>query len=648
MSLASTDTRRRLAWTLAGLGLAILVHAPRLPLWILLFAVLAAAWRWTVESRRWPLPGRAVRLLIALIGFFSILISYRTINGLEAGTALLVAMAALKLSETRRRRDFAVLALISYFLVLSGLLYDQSVLRSVYLLMTAWVITAALLQITHSSPALVGGAALRMSGRLLLQALPIMVALYLLFPRVPGPFWGLPATGGVSGLAEEMSPGDISDLTLSDDPAFRVKFTEGMPSPSKLYWRGPVLHRFDGRKWTGVGRQRLATPTTISRRGDAVSYRMTVLPHRRHWLLALDMPTRWPEKRGYLTRDYQLISDKAITRPTTIEVVSHPEYQTTTEPTPGIRRDYTSLPAERNPLTLELAQRLRDQFPEDDALIQNILSMFRDQEFFYTLEPPKLDFDAVDDFLFDTRRGFCGHYASAFTVLMRAAGVPARVVTGYQGGEYNPLGGYLIVRQSDAHAWSEVWLAGRGWVRVDPTAAVAPERIENGTLEVTTAESGLIGAGGEWFHRVALAWDTMSNYWNEWVLQYGPDSQNMLLDRLGLPGGDWRQLTTVLGVVLAILLVALSAFLGWQFRPHGSDPAAQLYARLCRKLASRQLDRQAHEGPLQYAARVCAARPDLDPKLHEIVALYARLRYEPQPEDEDLARFRLAIRQFNP
>jgi hypothetical protein len=307
------------------------------------------------------------------------------------------------------------------------------------------------------------------------------------------------------------------------------------------------------------------------------------------------------------------------------------------------------LPEDRNPRSKALAEQLRSQHPEDEAFIRAVLAKFRDEQYFYTLEPPRLAPDSIDDFLFNTRRGFCEHFAAAFTVLARAAGVPARVVTGYQGGEVNSMGGYLIVRQSDAHAWSEVWLDGRGWVRIDPTAAVSPERIERG-IEAAMGEDepvpGRFVRRSTLLTQARLAWDTVNTFWNDQIVEFGATQQRSLLQRLGVDDADWRELGIALVIVMAAFFIVLSLYLAWQFRPRAQDPVAQVYFQLCRKLARRHLARAPHEGPNDYMSRIARLKPDLAAPLAEVRTLYISLRYGPEPMTTQLSRLKFLVNQL--
>lgn len=644
------DPTQRLLWVVGALALALLPHVANVPIWIVLFAAVTAAWRIAAQVRGWRLPPKWLRIVVVVLAVVSVLAGYRTLNGLEAGTALLVLMAASKLLETKDRRDLTVLLFISFVLLFAALLYEQGLMQLPYMLVAVWLLTATLMRVHQTTSRMPMREALRMTAKMLLLSVPVAVAFFLLFPRLPGQFWALPArAGATSGISDEISPGDVSELSLSSSIAFRATFTGTPPPPAaERYWRGVVLHDFDGRTWRRT-RGRFSTPPTVEPAGQEYDYRITLEPNNRNWLFALDLPTRWPATRAFQSYDFQLLSAETISSPTSYRVRSHTQYTMTSE-LPMMQRNMdTALPGERNPRTRELARTLRAEHPDTVEFVQAVLQKFRNEEYFYTLEPPRLEADSVDDFLFNTRRGFCEHFASAFTALMRAGGVPARIVAGYQGGQYNPMGDYLIVRQSDAHAWSEVWIEGRGWVRVDPTAAVAPERIEQG-LDAAVPENepvpGRMFGGNRMVLNLQLAWDALNSAWQNNVVEYDDTLQRSLFSSLGFDDVDWRSLGLLLAASLAVFFVALSGWLAWRFKPRMQDPAAQAYAQLCRKLGSRNLPRRPHEGPVDYLTRVGAARPELRADLDELRALYVSLRYGPLPMPAQLSRFRFLVNRL--
>lgn len=643
-----TPFGRKLIWVSAGLVLAITPHIPHIAIWILVLAGLAITLRIVAEIKHWQLPPKWLRIVIAFGALFGVLSTYRTLNGIEAGTALLVVMAGMKLMETRTLRDLTVIVFLAYFALFSAFLYSQELLRLPYLLATVWLLTATLMRIHQTTLSMPAREAMTLTGTMLLQAVPLAILFFILFPRLPGNFWAIPARSqAITGLDDEVSPGDVSELSVSGEIAFRAKFTGDLPPPRERYWRGPVLHDFDGRTW----RQPMTFFIPQERRvvGDTYRYRLTLEPHQRPWIFALELATQWPDS-ARLTSDLQLVSKRgAISTLTSFDLQSATNYRIA-GPLPSRMRDaYLRLPADRNPRSHALARQLRQRAESDAAFVDATLAMFRREEYFYTLEPPRLERDSVDDFLFNTRRGFCEHFASAFTMLARAAGIPARLVTGYHGGEFNPMGGYLIVRQSDAHAWSEVWLEGRGWTRVDPTAAVAPERIERGLDAAMSANEPVPGRllrNTPFLADLRLAWDAANTFWNDQIVEYSADQQRWLASRLGISTLSGRTLGITLVIVLVAFFAILSAYLAWRFRTKARDPVVQVYEQLCRKLAREDLPKHAHEGPQAYLERVASQRPNLARELDEAKRIYVDLRYGPSPMPSNLSRLKHLVNQI--
>jgi transglutaminase-like putative cysteine protease len=622
---------------LAVLAIVLAPHWPRLPLWEELLVPGILLWRLAATLRQWrPLP-RWAKVLVTFGAFGAVFVYFQgNISGQIPGVALLTVMSCLKLTEMSRRRDVMVMVLLQYFILITHFLFSQEIWTIAYLLFCAVLITGLLVEANHPDGALPLRTSLRQGGRLILHSLPLMAVLFVLFPRIPGPLWGLPTDAGASrsGLGEEMTPDAIQKLIESDAPAFRVSFDGPVPAPEEMYWRGPVLWAFDGRSWKSGTRPAAVTMPSTEVDGPEYRYEMTMEPQRRPWLLALDLPERGSlPSDASLNMDYTAVARDDIKERRLYKLVSHPRSHLQQELPPNLRQELLALPLGRNPRTLTLARQWRAQGLDDAGIVKAALNMFRSKEFYYTLEPPPLGADGIDDFLFNTRRGFCEHYSSSFTVLMRAAGIPARVVTGYQGGALNQYGDYYLVRQSDAHAWSEVWMEGRGWVRVDPTAAVAPQRIER-SLGTALEGGGELDARRHSFHLGALLearWDWANEVWNRWVLGYGPDLQQAVLARLGLV--EWSDMILALTVAIVVVLGLLSLSLARQFLPQREpDPVLQQWRKLRKRLARAGFEQRAGEGPQDFARRVIAGRPDLASAMDQICALYLRLRYLEQPD----------------
>jgi transglutaminase-like putative cysteine protease len=636
-----------LPWTLAALVFSLAPHVAYLPWWITMAFLLCGVWRYSIEKRRRPIPSTWFRALLALLCFLGVLATYSTISGVGPGSALLAVMAALKVLETRKRRDQFVLLFISIFLIMSSLLREQYLwslpylVGAVFLIMTAWLrVSSATGERLNRSFAI--------SGRLVMYAVPLAVAMWLFFPRIATPFWAVPMDTGTasSGISDTMSPGDISSLSLSDEVAFRVTFRDEIPQPRDRYWRGIVLTIFNGRTWTGNDPyQGARVHEQVVEIGRPVEYEITLEPTRQHWVFALDMPVSWSLERTFIGPQQQLARARPIDQRVAYEAVSYLDYRTDVALTQFAREFYQRVPAESNRRTQELARQLRAEAGSDVAYIEAVLRRFNQQDYYYTLEPPPLGSNSVDRFLFDTRQGFCEHYASAFAVLMRAAGIPARVVLGYQGGEVNPMGGHMIVRQSDAHAWNEVWLEGVGWRRVDPTAAVAPERIEvgrSGSMFDGVAASWGFDAPSLWIYQVEMYMDALNAKWNEWVLGYGPENQDRFMQWLGMDDPDWRKMMlTMIAVVIGIVLL-ISLLLALRYRPPKRDRAALLYEKFVRKSG---IEVATGETPAGFAARLRAETRMSPAAVAAVTDSYLEARYGP-PDSASLQRLEAAIRQL--
>jgi len=640
----------RVLWLATALTLVLLPHVARIPAWISAVFVLSAGWRVAAALGRARPPGRALRFALSVAVVAGVGATFGTVLGRNAGVALLVALAGMKVLETRTLRDAFVLLFLGYFLVVTNFLYSQSIPTGLYMLVVVLVLTGALSAINGTGERVHPALRLRHAGVLLVQAVPLMLALFVLFPRVSGPLWGLPedAHSAVSGLGDTMSPGRISQLGLSDEVAFRVDFAGRPPPPSRLYWRGPVLTHTDGETWSAAETETGAGAPVDAPPGRPVEYAVTLEPHQERWLFALELPVTVPPG-ARMSADARLLAAKPVRERVRYELRSDPTLRPQRAEPPALR-DALRLPDGRHPRARDLARRWRRETGAvDRALVDRALAYFGEEAFYYTLRPPLLSGDTVDEFLFGTRRGFCEHYAAAFAVLMRAGGVPARVVTGYQGGEMNPLGDYLIVRQRDAHAWVEVWLEGQGWLRVDPTAAVSPDRIEIGIDAAIPPRLGVAGiqlpqsdaVRGLW-RRLRHTWDSINNAWNLWVLGYGPDRQQRFLDRLGLDAEDWRELALVLSACVAALLAVVGL---WVLRPRREeDRVLRDWQRFCAKLAARGVRRRPGEGPVDFCARAVRARPRAAREVRRITELYVRLRYG--DGDADPRELRRAVAGF--
>ena len=592
-------------------------------------------WRLVAAYRPALLPGRGLRILLTLAAAGLVVSVYPLLIGLQAKLALLSLMLLMKLLECRSRRDLMLVVFLCYFTLVTHFLLEQSPGLVLYVLLVVVALTAQLVNHARHRPLVQPWRAYRSATVLLLQALPVMIALFFLFPRFAGPLWnlGLDNSTGKTGLSDRIEPGSISNLIRSRAVAFRVDFDSAAPPPRQRYWRGPVLWQTDGYRWN---RAPYLQPgeVTYQSRGEPVVYQVTLEPSNHDWLFALDLPAKLPPD-ATLRPDFQLLGKGIKHRRYRYQMTSQLDYNTGAL-SERERQLGLQLPANITPRMRQLVSQWQQPADGDAALVNRALTYFREQPFYYTLNPPQVLTNPADQFLFDTRRGFCEHYATSFTLLMRLGGIPARVVTGYQGGEINPMGDYLIVRQSDAHAWSEVWLQGRGWVRIDPTAAVAPTRIEQpfdyaldenlgegAPLVFQLGDRSLLSGA---LRQLRLGIDAANAGWHRWVLGYSQEQQRRLLAQLGMEKLSLIQLALGMGVVVMLLLAGLMIGLRRLGR-QPVDPLLRLYQRFCQRLARIGIVRPGYEGPLDFARRIRRRRPDLAPAAEQILERYTRLRY---------------------
>jgi transglutaminase-like putative cysteine protease len=646
-------------WLLAALFMVLLPHLIRMPLVLSLACVAVFGWRLAHELKGWSLPRRALRWAITLIAFAAVAALFKTVVGRDAGVALLSVMLCLKLLELRTLRDAMVTLYLGYFLVIGGFLFSQSIYNGAYLLIVVVLLTAALIALNHpQSSATNSRYYLRYAGQLILQAFPIMVVMFLLFPRLNAPLWSMPlGASGKTGLSDQIRMGTISSLAESQEVAFRVEFDGPIPDADQLYWRGPVLWHTDGRLWERMPYQaQLGSVPPYEQRSEAIEYIVTLEGGGYNWLFSLDLPTAMPqglEEPPFIHSDFQLLSKGPILTKQRYTLRSSLNYRTGN----AKRWEMTnalSLPEGVNSQTVALGQGWRSEGLGHQQIVERALSYYRTNDFYYSRRPPLLDVDPVDDFLFNTRRGFCEHYATSFVTLMRAAGVPARVVTGYQGGESNNLGDYLIVRQSNAHAWAEVWLEESGWTRVDPTSNIPIERVEDDIdtqrftttdLLSTVAQSKQFNLFSRSFLRMRQLWDSVNHGWNQWVLGFDREQQDRLLRALGIKDMSWQNLLFLLVVLLVLLVAAISAIVLLR-RPRQSDPVQRHYQRFCARLAKLGTVRGLNEGPLDFAQRACKEQPKYCDQINAVTRLYTAMRYRQQASTTKLSVLKQAVRQL--
>ena len=639
-------SRHGTLWILIGFAVAVAPLLRYLPLWLAAVGLITMVWRVQIFRARWKAPGRGLKLALVILGGAGLLLSFGRFDGLEPMVSLLVIAYALKLLEMHGKRDALVAVYLGFFVAISQCLFDQGFTTALMVLAGLVAVAAGLAGINQRD--LHGRAArpLTCAATLVAQALPLMLVVFLVMPRL-GPLWDVPTPGrsAVIGMGDTVGPGDITRLSRSAGIAFRVRFDGAIPPRGQLYWRGLTLSEFDGRRWSRSqpgeplhwpGSTRASPLAGVAKAGATSDYAVTLERTGTHWLYALAVPE--PLATGtVLMPDFTLVNRAPVHARMAYRARAwHEATMDAAGLSPARRCLETRLPPGSNPRTLATARAWAREAATPEALVNRILGLFN-REFIYTLEPARLGPQGVDDFLWNTREGFCEHFASAFVFFMRAAGVPARVVVGYQGGELHPEGGYLIVRHYDAHAWAEVWFDGRGWVPVDPTAAVAPERIRMSLVDMFAAEDGLFADSPfslvrfrdvGWINELRLRLDTLEYAWGRWVLGYDDIQLDFLAWLLGRV--DAVRMALLLLVAGLVALAPALVFALWPSRRPPVDPVDREYLRFCARMARLGVARREGEGVRSFADRAARAHPELAASIYAISRAYEGARYGPR------------------
>ena len=666
MSTLQQIPRNALVWIIISLFALVAPHASRLPIWILALYAVAVIWRLQVHRGRWSFPGRWVKVVMILSGFVGIYASYGSFVGLEPTVALLLIAFALKLLELSHRKDAYVLLFLGYFICLTQFLFSQDLLVTLYALVSVTVVTTALVAIHRPGEHQFKLGTLRVASVMLLQALPLMIVLFFLFPRF-GPLWTVPIKNHTAktGMSDFMKPGDVASLSQSADVAFRVKFDGEIPVKSALYWRGLVLSRIEQGVWSALSFYDLPAnqlrPQEVIIGGEPIRYNVIMEPTQQKWLYGLKY-ARSDTRTVMQTSDFRLFSPTLIETEFMYTVDSWTDVPVEETLSDWRRTTETQLPPTGNAKTRKLSLELREEAGSNAAFVDLVLDRFRVEPYVYTLRPGLLpEQDSIDAFLFQSQRGFCEHYASAFVFMMRAAGVPARVVAGYQGGEINPVNKTVIVHQFDAHAWAEVWLASRGWVRVDPTAAISPLRIEFGLEEAMASEGSFLSTmllsparyrSIPLLNLLRLRYDALTYRWQTWVVGFDSERQfNLLRSFFGETTAKAFAIVLLGSWALVLLPVAISLFRAPDIEP--VRPLAKHYRIFCKRLARLDLIRGAGETPSQFAQRVAEEFPDYAEQLWQITDLYNQLAYADAQRSagnaaQSLQHFARMINRFRP
>jgi protein-glutamine gamma-glutamyltransferase len=634
---------------LCALAVAMAPHAPGLPLWIIAWC--AAMWLYMLVQLKtgWPVPGPVLRHVLAFAGIIGLLATFRVQIGADAFVGLMAVMAAIKPFEMATHRHRMITVLLTYFIIITSLFRSESLWTVLYMFVSVFVTTLALVRINHPRGRFRPG--IFLTARIMAQAIPLMILLFLLFPRLQQGLFSVETPGsGKSGFAEILNPGSISRMAKDPSLAFRANFDGPLPRNRGLYWRGIVFERFNGVQWHPAAFPSFIHPGPRDLSG-AVTYTIVLEPHKSRWLFALDRPVAAPPG-ARLTTGHTLFAGRPVTRRHVYQAVSildpSPEKgENNRIPVPVLVGPGT----DNNPGTRSLARSLAEGISDPQEKLDRILAYFKENRFTYTLAPPLAGAHPVDDFVLKTRQGYCEHYAGALAFMMTVLDVPARVVGGYLGGELNPYGNYITVRQSAAHAWTEVFMPDKGWVRVDPTLVVAPERLEqnpDGSFFYSA------GAGTIPVHkRVVFMLEAANLKWEAWFTGYSFAAQKALIQQLGVDTarGAWKTILVLLSLTLLVLALFFR-FLMHRFYPEKKDPAAEAYTLFCKRLARIGLVRPPNQGPVDFFHQIKTRRPDLAKKARIITNLYIQIRFARSGSENQTKhqtkQLNTYVRQFKP
>ena len=635
-----------------ALVVAIAPHVPGMPLWITFWCFVMWAYMLARLKTGWPLPSVPFRYFLTCVALFGLIATYRFRIGGDAFVGLMALMAAIKPFEMPTHRHKMITLLLTYFIIITSLFRSEALVIVLYMLFSVFVTTTALVRINMPGSSL--AQCRRLSGTILAQAIPLMMILFLVFPRLPDSLFGLQdPISARTGFSDTLAPGNVTALAKDQTPAFWVEFDGKRPNPDQLYWRGIAFEEFDGRAWKPIAKTVAPLRQSPSTENDSLILQTILLaPHNSHWLMALDRPVKGPAW-AVQRRDETLKSRKKINKKTRYKVMSQlfpDRLQSFDAKGPkAIQNKIMTGNGERNPNSRKLALRLNEYTGTTTEKVQNALDYFRQNRFTYSLTPPPLAGpDPIDRFLFDTRQGYCEHFASAFAFLLNGAGIPARVIGGYLGGELNPFGNYLIVRQSYAHAWVEYFDETKGWTRIDPTSAVAPERVltnPDGSSVRTVPGNQTIPL----FARMRFAMETLNLRWESWFTGYSSIEQGAWLKAMGL----LKDSQTRGPVLILFTIIGVSLFTGilvWQFKkkPISSDPVTQIFDELTKKLGQAGLKRKTGQGPEEFKQFCMETRSDLADEIQPIMDLYISLRYKKTCPPDTLNQFESLVKQFKP
>ncbi len=643
-------SQRGLIFLLTSIGLMVLPHVMHVPLPLIGFFFILLGWRLLGVWRPAYLPNQLLVLLLLVTGIGILVLMHQGVFGRDAGTAVFITALGLKLLEIKQRRDLYLITYLAFIVAASQFLYMQSLLMVGYIVLVSISLLATLISMNAASISV--SQSLKVAGRIFLQAVPLMAIMFVFFPRVEAPRWSFLQENNqaMSGLSDVLEPGAISKLGMSGEIVFRAKFDGKIPTHAERYWRGPVFSYTDGKRWRQTKNTHFKRfMDKVSFSGEPYHYQLLMEPQTKNWVFALDMPADFSPPLNS-SGTYQLRTSKTFNQRAEYQLSSYSHYNTGYI-TKTELSDNLQLPGNPDARVQELVAQLGGFDSTPEIFITNLFQHFRKNNFYYTLMPPLMGDQPIETFLFDAQAGFCGHYATAFVYLMRVAGIPARVVGGYQGGSYNKTGSFIEVRQANAHAWAEVWLSGKGWVRYDPTTAIAPERVQHGVnIEQQIANNTVSFSSVQLdsktlalMKRMRSLWSSMDYSWQRWIINY--DRQHQLDFMQGLGIDSLKQMFYWLVGLVGLVTFLLAIYVFRQQAPV-LDKVQIVYAKACQKLMRAGLIKGDNEGAQDFLLRVNEKIPQVAVPFARITALYIQLRYGYKKEERQLAQLKMYVRDF--
>jgi len=656
--------------------LSLAPHINNIPIPFIILNLFTISLFYIADLKLLNLPATLIKVILTFLAIILVPLNFGFHFTQNIATVLLSAMICLKLLEVKNYRDkrnIFIILFLGYFLVCTYFLNSQSLLISLYGLFLIFLITLNLAIYSRAPLTTIPIIPiLSIIGKLALFAIPLTIILFLFFPRVPGPLWTLPSddSSGTTGLSGEMYPGSVNNISESNEIAFRIDFDNIIPNANKLYWRGPVLTRTDGLSWqqSPIHDKPLGSSykNIITNPNDYVSYTITLEPQKQPWVFTLEMPESLSSnflKKPYLSKDLQYVVKHKISQVVQYRARSATSFYFAQHDPVEISLALR-FPGGSNSKTFILGSKWKKEIKDKNRIIEKALDMFRYDDFYYTRTPPLMITNPADQFLFEAKQGFCEHYASSFVLLMRAAGIPARVVVGYQGMEYNKLGNYYVVRQSNAHAWAEVWLDDKGWTRIDPTAEIPQDHIDDSIFDYRSRDLEYLNINysnlnqlsqkflinnwqtiSEWTNTINQYLDNLKYTWNNWLLGYDKKKQQLLMQFLGF-NYRWKNM---IFLMFGLLFFCFSLIFYFQIlkKINKDDHEVISYKKLLNKLSKQGLTIHPHDGPEKIKNAAIKKFKHKESQINAIFNYYIHLRYGKSYQTFSNKDFRKMVARFN-